>query len=151
MEILCHLVVHQSKVKHFHPICNSHYIHELFYSHGQSNQFVFHKSLVLKVYYCLHVPFKQCYCICLHIGVSRQYNSQYLEYCSQHKSNAQEKNPSHLASILVTIRPMAVWLLGANNMALGNLVKLLIISEQFSTITIGVGGRILESRKGGRL
>jgi hypothetical protein len=46
---------------------------------------------------------------------------------------------------------MAVWLLGANNMALGNLVKLLIISEQFSTITIGVGGRILESRKGGRL
>jgi hypothetical protein len=36
-------------------------------------------------------------------------------------------------------------------MALGNLVELLIILEQFSNIPIKVGGKILGSRRGGRL
>jgi hypothetical protein len=34
---------------------------------------------------------------------------------------------------------MAMWLLGANNMALGNLIELFIILEQFSSIPIRVG------------
>jgi hypothetical protein len=51
----------------------------------------------------------------------------------------------------ITIKPMAVCLLGANNIALGNLVELLIILEQFSSIPIRVGDKILGSRRGGRL
>jgi hypothetical protein len=39
-----------------------------------------------------------------------------------------KRNPSHLVSIPITIRLMAMCLLGANNMAFGNLVELLIIS-----------------------
>jgi len=46
---------------------------------------------------------------------------------------------------------MVVWLLGANNMALGNLVELLIILEQSSSIPIGVGWQNTWIKEGGQI